>query len=42
LKVFILARYIGFKKMATVEGMQFFVGNLSTSKVGMICKEKGN
>jgi len=40
-KISILARYIGFKKMATVEGMQFFVGNLSTSKVGMICKEKG-
>jgi len=39
-KISILARYIGFKKMATVEGMQFFVGNLETSKVGMICSTK--
>lgn len=39
-KISILARYIGFKKVATVESMQFFKGSMKDSKVGMICDKR--
>ncbi len=37
-RIFNLAKYTGFKLAATVDGMQFFIGDINTTRVRAVCK----
>lgn len=37
-RIFRLAEYAGFKLAATVNGMQFFIGNINSKRIRTVCK----